>query len=127
MSAWKMSERRRWGAALGTLLLINLSAWPLQFVLDFLRSRNLLRLSMAALFVLSAAGMVIWLARRRAGWAEWSMQRSHCNSRSSRSGCISSSTAVWHCSFVQRSARGRGPIDGTHAIERASWCRSPWP
>ena len=71
MLARSQSERRLWGAALGALLLIYLSAWPLQFVLDFLRGRNLLRLSMATLFLLAAIAAVSWLVRRRAGRLEW--------------------------------------------------------
>ncbi|MEZ5313213.1 MAG: hypothetical protein R2862_05920 [Thermoanaerobaculia bacterium] len=44
----------------------------MQFVLDFLRARNLLRLTVAAVFCAGAAG-VVWWARRsvltRRGWA----------------------------------------------------------
>jgi hypothetical protein len=47
------------------------SAWPLQFVLDFLFKRNLLRLSLAVAFAATAAAILVLLARRGAGRREW--------------------------------------------------------
>jgi len=71
--AWtrSASERRWWTVALVYLLGIYLSLYPLQFVLDFLRSRNLLRLTMGALFVMAGAAVIAVMARRRATRLEW--------------------------------------------------------
>lgn len=69
--ARRRRERRLWiavGLAIGAILV---SLYPLQFVLDFLRARNLLRLSIAAIFLLALAAAVWWLARRRAPLAAW--------------------------------------------------------
>jgi len=60
-----------WRAVAAALGLILLSAWPLQFALDFLRSFNLLRLTMAAVFLVVAFAALLWLRRREAGWREW--------------------------------------------------------
>ena len=51
-------ERRWWRLTLTYLGVVYLSLWPLQYVLDFLRTRNLLRLSLALLF-LGAAALLI--------------------------------------------------------------------
>jgi len=64
-------ERRWWRISLAYLAGIYLSLYPLQFVLDFLRARNLLRLSLAALFVGAAALVVAWMHRRGAARLEW--------------------------------------------------------
>jgi hypothetical protein len=64
-------ERQAWRIAFGYLGLIYLSLWPLQFALDFLRSRNLLRLTLATLFLGAAGAVVTLLAKRRAGRLEW--------------------------------------------------------
>lgn len=64
-------EARWWRIAFGYLGLIYLSLWPLQFALDFLRSRNLLRLTLATLFLGAAGAVVALLARHRAGRLEW--------------------------------------------------------
>jgi hypothetical protein len=66
------AERRWWWAAAVYFGLVLISLYPLQLVLDFLRARNLLRLSMASIFAACglAAAAVLW--RRRAGWREWS-------------------------------------------------------
>ena len=64
-------ERRLWIAvavAVGALLA---ALYPLQFLLDALRSRNLLRLSIAALFLFCATATVGALARRRAPLSAW--------------------------------------------------------
>jgi len=71
--AARARERLFRRAALGSLLAIYLTAWPLQFALDFLRARNLLRWSMAVVFALAGAAVAAWLGRRRAGWREWAM------------------------------------------------------
>jgi hypothetical protein len=71
--AWtrSASERRWWTLALVYLAGIYLSLYPLQFALDFLRTRNLLRLTMGALFVVAGAAVVAAMARRRATRLEW--------------------------------------------------------
>lgn len=67
----RLDERRWWRISFAYLAGIYLSLYPLQFVLDFLRARNLLRLSLAALFVAAAAAVAIWMRRRQAGRLEW--------------------------------------------------------
>ena len=64
-------ERRWWRIALACLSLVYLSLWPVQFALDFLRERNLLRLALALLFLCAAAAVVAALARARAGLRAW--------------------------------------------------------
>lgn len=64
-------ERRRWTAVALAAGAILASLYPLQFLLDFLRARNLLRLSIAALFLAAAVAVVVWMLRRRAGLAGW--------------------------------------------------------
>jgi hypothetical protein len=64
-------ERRLWTAAAIAAAAILASLYPLQFLLDFLRARNLLRLSIAALFLATAAAVIAWMHRRRAGLAAW--------------------------------------------------------
>jgi hypothetical protein len=66
-------ERRLWIAVALAVAAIFLSLYPLQFFLDFLRARNLLRLSIAALFVATAIAVVAWMFRRRARWREWAV------------------------------------------------------
>lgn len=64
-------ERRLWIAvavAVGALLA---ALYPLQFALDALRSRNLLRASIAGLFLICATAVVGALARRRAPLQAW--------------------------------------------------------
>lgn len=64
-------ERRLWlavGIAVGLLLA---ALYPMQFVLDALRARGLLRLAIAALFLLSAGAVVGSLTRNRAPLAAW--------------------------------------------------------
>jgi hypothetical protein len=67
----RSEERRWWRLSLAYLAAIYLSLYPLQFVLDFLRARNLLRLSLAALFVAAAAAVAVWMRRRGARRLEW--------------------------------------------------------
>ncbi|MBP1644251.1 MAG: hypothetical protein H6Q03_2920, partial [Acidobacteria bacterium] len=64
-------ERRWWRISWAYVAAIYLSLYPLQFALDFLRTRNLLRLSLAALALVLAGVAVRVLARRRAGRREW--------------------------------------------------------
>lgn len=66
-------ERRAWAIALGLVGAIYLSLYPLPFLLEALRARNLLRLSVAALFAVTALGVVALVAARRAGWREWAV------------------------------------------------------
>lgn len=65
------AERRWWSAVAAALGVIFASLYPLQFALDALRERNLLRKSILAAGALVAAGLVAWMLRRRAGWPEW--------------------------------------------------------
>lgn len=64
-------ERRLWlavGLAVGLLLA---ALYPMQFVLDALRARNLLRFAISGLFLVCAAAVVTALARRRAPLVAW--------------------------------------------------------
>ncbi len=65
------AERRAWTLALGMLGAIYLSLYPLPFLLQALRERNLLRLAIALAFGGAALAVVAWARRRRAGWREW--------------------------------------------------------
>jgi len=67
----RIEERRWWRLSLAYLAGIYLSLYPLQFALDFLRARNLLRLSLAVLFAAAAAAVAVWMRRRAAGRLEW--------------------------------------------------------
>lgn len=71
--AWARSaeERRWWRASFALLALIYLSLWPVQFALDFLRERNLLRVAIAAIFGAALVALLRVLVRRRAGRREW--------------------------------------------------------
>ncbi len=64
-------ERRLWIAVALAVAAIFASLYPLQFLLDFLRSRNLLRLSIALLFLGCASGVAAWMIRRRARPRQW--------------------------------------------------------
>jgi len=66
-------ERRLWIAAAVVVGAIFASLYPLQFALNYLRARNLLRLSITILFVGTAAVAVAWRLRRRAGAREWAV------------------------------------------------------
>ncbi len=59
-------ERRLWLAVALAVGLLLATLYPMQFLLDALRARNLLRLAIAALFLLCAAAFVGWLLHRRA-------------------------------------------------------------
>ncbi|MEO7793332.1 MAG: VanZ family protein [Thermoanaerobaculia bacterium] len=65
------SERRRWLSVTAAVALLLAALYPLQFVLDALRERNLLRLTIAGLFLISAAAVLVALARRRAPLRTW--------------------------------------------------------
>lgn len=65
------AERRWWRASLAFLALIYLSLWPVQFALDFLRERNLLRVAIATIFGVALVAVLRLLVRRRAGLREW--------------------------------------------------------
>jgi len=71
LAATNSQERRWWRLTLAYLVLLYLSLWPLQFLLDFLRDHNLLRISILSLGGLAAAVAVAALVRRRAGPREW--------------------------------------------------------
>jgi len=64
-------ERRLWRAVAVAIAGILAALYPLQFVLDFLRTENLLRLSIGALFVVAAAAVAGELARHRAPLRAW--------------------------------------------------------
>jgi hypothetical protein len=59
-------ERRLWLAVVAAVALLLAALYPLQFVLDALRARNLLRLTIAGLFLVCAVAVLLALARRRA-------------------------------------------------------------
>jgi ABC-type uncharacterized transport system permease subunit len=58
-------------AAAGLVAAIWASAWPAQFALDFLRERNLLRVTIALLGLAALAGAAVALRRHRAAPREW--------------------------------------------------------
>ncbi len=58
-------------AAAGLVAAIWVSAWPAQFALDFLRERNLLRLTIAALGLAALAAVVLAFRRGGASGREW--------------------------------------------------------
>lgn len=64
-------EKRLWLAVAIALAALFASLYPLQFLLDYLRSRNLLRLSIAALLLFCAAAVVRWMIGRRAALGAW--------------------------------------------------------
>ncbi len=64
-------ERRLWIAVAIAVALLLASLYPLQFLLDALRARNLLRLSIAGLFLFCAAAVVVVLARHGATLRTW--------------------------------------------------------
>jgi VanZ family protein len=65
------AERRLWIAVGLAVAAILASLYPLQFLLDFLRARNLLRISIAALFAAVALLAVVHLRRQRATRGQW--------------------------------------------------------
>ncbi len=64
-------ERRLWVAVAVAVALLLAALYPLQLVLDGLRARNLLRLSIATLFLAGAVPVGYSLARRRAPLRAW--------------------------------------------------------
>lgn len=64
-------ERRLWLAVAVAVGLLLAALYPMQFLLDALRARNLLRLTIAALFLFCAAAVVGGLLRRRAPLLAW--------------------------------------------------------
>lgn len=64
-------ERRLWGGVALAAGGILAALYPLQFLLDALRARNLLRLSIAALFLAAGGATAVLLAQRRARWRTW--------------------------------------------------------
>src|SRR5437762_2557621 len=63
-------ERRLWRCAGVVLLTIYATLYPAQFVLDFLRARNLLRLTVSVLLATVAAALALAVLRRSTGWRE---------------------------------------------------------
>jgi VanZ family protein len=64
-------ERRLWITVAVAVAAILAALYPLQFALDALRSRNLLRASIAGLFLVCATAIVGALARRRPPLLAW--------------------------------------------------------
>ncbi len=71
MPGERESERFWWRAAGGVLVAIYLSLYPAQFALDWLRARDLLRLSLLAVALLVVVAVATWMVRRHAAWREW--------------------------------------------------------
>jgi len=71
MERRRAEERRFWSAAVALLLVIWGSAYFIQFALDALRERNLLRVAIAVAALVAAAVVVVPMARRRASAREW--------------------------------------------------------
>jgi hypothetical protein len=63
-------EKRLWAAAGFTLLVICASIYPARTIVDFLRSRNLLRLTVGAVFLATGVSLLLFLARSRPRWRE---------------------------------------------------------
>ena len=61
-------ERRLWSGAATCLSLIYASAFVARPIADFLRDRNLLRLTVAALIAVTGALALRWVVRSRPGW-----------------------------------------------------------
>jgi len=64
-------ERRLWIAVAAAVATLLASLYPLQFALDALRARNLLRVAIAGLFLICASAGAAALARRRAPLGAW--------------------------------------------------------
>jgi hypothetical protein len=64
-------ERRLWFAVAAAVVAILASLYPLQFALDLLRARNLLRITVALLFLAVGAAVAVWLSRRRGTLRQW--------------------------------------------------------
>jgi VanZ family protein len=63
-------EERFWIAAGSTLLLIWAAIYPARTIVDILRARNLLRATVAAVFLAAGVGLFAVLARSRPRWRE---------------------------------------------------------
>ena len=66
-------ERRLWIAVGVAVAALFLSLYPLQIALDFLRERNLLRLSIGASFLAVVLIVAVRMFRRRFGPREWAV------------------------------------------------------
>ncbi len=64
-------ERRLWLAVAGAVVALLAALYPMQFALDALRARSLLRFAITVLFVACAAVVASTLARRRAPLRAW--------------------------------------------------------
>ncbi len=64
-------ERRLWLAVTAAVVALLAALYPMQFALDALRSRNLLRFTISVLFILCAAAVAGALVRRRAPRLAW--------------------------------------------------------
>lgn len=67
---WSGRERRWWIASLALIVLIYASLYFVRGPVEFLRERNLLRLTVAAIFAVSAAGVFGMLWKRGLGLRE---------------------------------------------------------
>lgn len=63
-------EKRLWLWSVVCTLAIYLSLYPVRPLADWLRERNLLRLTIGLLFVTAAVAVVLWVARRGTGRRE---------------------------------------------------------
>lgn len=61
-------ERRLWIAATGWLILIYSTLYFVRAPIELLRERNLLRFTVAVVFLLTAATVSFFLLRQRPGW-----------------------------------------------------------
>jgi len=65
-----VQEKRLWIAAAACLLLIWASIYPARAIVDFLRGRNLLRATVAIVFLAAGCGLAAFLLRARPRWRE---------------------------------------------------------
>lgn len=66
-----LRERRLWIAFVAAVVVLLAALYPLQFVLDALRARNLLRFAIGGVFLSAAILAAVALARRRAPLRAW--------------------------------------------------------
>ena len=66
-------EKRLWIVAASYLGAIYVSLYFVQFALDYLRERNLLRSALLLLFGGTAALILVGIWRSRPGWREWAV------------------------------------------------------
>lgn len=73
--AWFASsrERRLWVGAAACLAVVYGTIYHGQVVLQALRGRGVLRLTILVLFLAAAAALLLWAARRRPGRREWTV------------------------------------------------------